>query len=239
MCLPFIWTHPSVEHTHRSITQTSNNEGTLGVTGQAGHTTVCARWDVLRTQTGQKAVSGVRNYKVLECNTISNKYIVSLSLLRLQNNTSNHCVCLTAAGVITPVHPSLVWFELHLNQKHILTSLWCSSTLHENVSGPLAVFVPLHTWTFISLSVSQILTTRTSPDVMRRPVSCSQSTTMPAPTTQWQDKNAQISNSVTNSTALIIINTLLSSGHERTFSNSVFFNRKTFLILLRRRKQCC
>lgn len=37
------------------------------------------------------------------------------------------------------------------------------------------------TWTFISLSVSQILTTRTSPDVMRRPVSCSQSTTMPAP----------------------------------------------------------
>lgn len=42
------------------------------------------------------------------------------------------------------------------------------------------------TWTFISLSVSQILTTRTSPDVMRRPVSCSQSTTMPAPAQQHQ-----------------------------------------------------
>lgn len=40
------------------------------------------------------------------------------------------------------------------------------------------------TWTFISLSVSQILMTRTSPDVMRRPVSCSQSTTIPAPTAQ-------------------------------------------------------
>lgn len=39
----------------------------------------------------------------------------------------------------------------------------------------------LHTWTFISLSVSQIRITRTSPDVIRRPVSCSQSTTMPAP----------------------------------------------------------
>lgn len=42
----------------------------------------------------------------------------------------------------------------------------------------------MSTWTFISLSVSQILMTRTSPDVMRRPVSCSQSTTIPAPTTR-------------------------------------------------------
>ena len=37
------------------------------------------------------------------------------------------------------------------------------------------------TCTFISRSVSQIRMIRTSPELMRRPVSCSQSTTIPAP----------------------------------------------------------
>lgn len=37
------------------------------------------------------------------------------------------------------------------------------------------------TCTFISRSVSQIRTIRTSPELMRSPVSCSQSTTIPAP----------------------------------------------------------
>lgn len=39
----------------------------------------------------------------------------------------------------------------------------------------------LVTCTFVSRSVSQIRTIRTSPELMRRPVSCSQSTTIPAP----------------------------------------------------------
>lgn len=37
------------------------------------------------------------------------------------------------------------------------------------------------TCTFVSRSVSQIRTMRTSPELISRPVSCSQSTTMPAP----------------------------------------------------------
>lgn len=45
--LPFIWTHPPVEHAHGSVTQTGNDERTLGIAGKAGHTAVCSCWDVL------------------------------------------------------------------------------------------------------------------------------------------------------------------------------------------------
>lgn len=45
--LPFIWTHPPVEYTHRSVTQAGNDERALGVAGQAGHTAVRSCRDVL------------------------------------------------------------------------------------------------------------------------------------------------------------------------------------------------
>lgn len=45
--LPFIWTHPPVEYAYRSVAQTCNDERALGITGKAGHTAVCSRWDVL------------------------------------------------------------------------------------------------------------------------------------------------------------------------------------------------
>lgn len=53
-------------------------------------------------------------------------------------------------------------------------------------TGPLCpwgspVWDGVLTCTFISRSVSQIRMIRTSPELMRRPVSCSQSTTIPAP----------------------------------------------------------
>lgn len=44
------------------------------------------------------------------------------------------------------------------------------------------------TCTFISRSVSQIRMIRTSPEVMRSPVSCSQSTTIPAPVKRKEER---------------------------------------------------
>lgn len=45
--LPFIGAHPPIEDPHRPVTQTGNDQRTLGVAGKAGHTAVRSCWDVL------------------------------------------------------------------------------------------------------------------------------------------------------------------------------------------------